>query len=102
MSTKKEIDSNSIIDSFINKELEVQPNPYLVSKVMVAIERERMRVVVLQKFAIAAGIVLALFSGILLGNVYNTPIESQTTALLINDSYIENLELFTEQQSNNL
>lgn len=114
MKNNKEINKN-ILDNFIEKELEIKPNPFLAAKVMARInaqnnELEGMHAGKIEKtthnvafkiaMAVSAAAVLAL--GVFLGSNYisQEQYNSQNSriALNINDTHLENLYLYNVEE----
>ena len=103
MENNYKIKENSILENFIKSELSTEPNPFLVSKIMNRLETKTLeakkdkRSFALQSIAVAAGVTIAVVMGISLGTKYTeTRINNKTLA--INDSYIENLGIYTQQE----
>lgn len=103
MENNYKIKENNILEDFIKSELSTEPNPFLVSKIMNRLETKTLeakkdkRSFALQSIAVAAGVTIAVVMGISLGTKYTeTRINNKTLA--INDSYIENLGIYTQQE----
>jgi negative regulator of sigma E activity len=103
MENNYKIKENNILEDFIKSELSTEPNPFLVSKIMDRLEATTLeskrgkRSFALQSIAVAAGVTIAVVMGISLGTKYTeTRINNKTLA--INDSYIENLGIYTQQE----
>ena len=104
MENNYKIKENNILEVFIKSELSTEPNPFLVSKIMNRLETKTLeakkdkRSFALQSIAVAAGITIAIVMGISLGTIYTQNRLSNTTTLAINDSHIENLGIYTQQE----
>lgn len=83
------------IDQFIEKEKQLEPNPYLATRVMLSIGKKD----IIQKKPVwhtiiaAASISLVIFTGLQISNLHN-PASSQEKGLVINDSHIESLHYY--------
>lgn len=114
MTNNKEPNKN-ILESFIDKELEIKPNPFLASKVIekiVAQESERRAKPIIShthnktyklafNIAMSVGAAAILALGVFLGNSYTTKenFNSQTkNSLAINDTHLENLYLYNVEE----
>ena len=81
-------------DELINKEKNTEFNPNLSTRIMAQIENPmRKPVNRWQTIAVAASFVLAIASGIGLGNSY-TSTSDNMSGLYVNDSKIENFSLY--------
>ncbi|MDP3398629.1 MAG: hypothetical protein Q8S23_05740 [Bacteroidales bacterium] len=104
MENNYKIKENNILEDFIKSELSTEPNPFLVSKIMNRLETKTLeakkdkRSFALQSIAVAAGITISIVMGISLGTIYTQNRLSNTTTLAINDSHIENLGIYTQQE----
>ena len=103
MEKNNKINEKNLLESFIASELSTEPNPFLVSKIMNRLEtnavelKKGKRSFALQSIAVAAGVAIAVVLGISLGTKY-TETRINNTTLAINDSYIENLGIYTQQE----
>lgn len=103
MEKNNKINKKDILESFIESELSTEPNPFLASKIMNRLEATTLeskrgrRSFALQSIAVAAGVTIAVVMGISLGTKY-TETRINNTTLAINDSYIENLGIYTQQE----
>lgn len=112
MIENKKIEKN-VLDNFIDKELEIKPNPFLAAKVMgkIAIQningvgkptynKSGQSIIFNLAMVFSAAAVLAL--GIFLGSNYNFPNKynsnKQSIALQINDTQLENLSLYDVEE----
>ena len=100
-------DQLDIVDNYIRSERGVEPDPYLVTKLMTKIDSlneideeyapgirdNRIFFSALYKVAIAASIALILFLGVSLGSSYKSSLNNEIS-LNINDNQIENLHLY--------
>lgn len=100
----------NILDNFIDKELEIKPNPFLAAKVMNRIANQSIKDT--NEFAIATkeqplffnlamaiSVAAVLALGLFLGSSYNNQGKYHTQnnnsiALIINDTQLENLYLY--------
>ncbi len=89
--------TNRYIDDFIQREKEIEPNPFLSTKVMAKLENSKEIATVKQPIwrvvPIVASIAIAAFLGISIGNDYIEN-ESPEYVMNINDSQIENLSYY--------
>jgi hypothetical protein len=93
--------NKNILDKFIEKELETQPNPFLAGKIMnniLAAEQPEKSTPILFRFAAIAGVAAVLTLGVFLGTTYNKTTGNDTYALNINDIQIENLYLYDTEE----
>lgn len=104
----------NILDTFIERELEIKPNPFLVAKVMDKIvaqninhlgefTRERTKRTLIFKFAMTLSASAALALGVFLGSNYTLPSkynsqQNNSIAVNINDSQLENLYLYNVEE----
>jgi len=88
---------DDLINEIINKEKQITPNPFLSTRIMNRIETPVMQKVKLwQSFAVAASILLVIFTGIKTGGIYQNKFENYA-AININDSEIENIEYYNSE-----
>lgn len=94
------MDTNRIIDEYINREKEVSPSSSLQSHIMANIEEDNIpqRLTMWQTVAFAASIIFVVISGTLIGSSYN-PTTQYSQKITINDSQIENFLILTEDES---
>ncbi|MEI6752228.1 MAG: hypothetical protein WCK78_03580 [Paludibacter sp.] len=86
--------TDEYINEFINREKQIEPNPYLATRVMAKIETTKQKKLgVFQYIAVAASISLVITMGVVIGNSY-TPAHDNYARLNINDSEIENFALY--------
>jgi len=96
--------TGAIIDSFINREKAIISNPFLATRIMAVLEsREKGDMVrksifnrVLRPALITTSLAAAIFSGVLLGNVYqahNKPLPFEIS--LIDDITIESVDFLS-------
>lgn len=89
--------ADDYINEVINKEKQIEPNPFLSTRIIARIEAPVARRVNLwQSFAVAASIGIVVFMGIELGGFYSNNSENQT-AIHINDSEIENFVYYNAE-----
>jgi hypothetical protein len=91
----------NILDKFIEKELETQPNPFLSEKIMnniLTAQQPQKSTPILFRFAAAAGVAAVLTLGVFLGSTYTRTAKNETYALNINDTQIENLYLYDTEE----
>lgn len=83
------------IKDYIQREREIQPNPFLSTRIMSKIEAPlEEKTTVWYRVAVAASIGLVIFIGVQLGQLSPT---DRSTALNINDSAIENFMYFNNE-----
>lgn|SRR5690554_6742591 len=91
------METEKYIDEFIKREQQTEPNPFLSTRVMAAIEENRQSVnrkPSLWQIAVVTGSLTAVaFLGISIGNSYVSKAEP-ATILNINDSQIEKLSYY--------
>lgn len=103
MEKNLKINEENMLESFITNEKSIEPNPFLVSKIMDRLERANNPVkakrssFALQTFALAAGVALAILLGVSLGSSY-TQNRVYENAISVNDSQIENLGIYTADE----
>ncbi len=91
--------TNDYIDQYIEKEKQIRPNPFLSTRIMAGIQApEPKKASLLQSLAVAAGLALAVVSGLAVGTLYSEQVQNYA-ALNINDSSIENLNLYYNQSN---
>ncbi len=87
------------ITDFIDSKLKIEPNPYLTTQIMAKLEsmehNEPYKLSSLQKAVVAVSITVVVLLGISLGTLYNNE-TTESFALNINDSQIENLQIFSD------
>ncbi len=98
MTTKNNIDQ--LLKDFIKEERNTEPNPFLSTRIMAAVEKtgkeQVMPVSPVWKIAvITASLFVAIFSGIAAGNLYQ-PMNNPADAVLINDDSIENFGWYAQ------
>jgi hypothetical protein len=83
------------INQFIEKEKEIEPNPFLSTRIMASIDKKRTvhSIPIWQTVIAVASISLVIFTGFQLSNLYN-PTSAQEKGLVINDSHIEMLHYY--------
>jgi hypothetical protein len=90
-----------IIDDYIAREKEIQPSPYLESRILAHLNASNTEDKAIEAslstnlwkgFAMAAGIIIMIITGISLGNIYNC-MQSEDI-LLIDDSHMEQFLLY--------
>ncbi len=101
----------NILDTFLEKELEIKPNPFLAAKVMEKIiaqninhlEESTPERTLVFKFAMTLSAAAVLALGVFLGNSftlsnrYNSQ-QNNSIAVNINDSQLENLYLYNVEE----
>ncbi|NDP19729.1 MAG: hypothetical protein GZ091_01415 [Paludibacter sp.] len=81
------------INDFINKEKNIEPSPFLVTRIMAKVETPITKSVRLwQSIAVAASISFVILTGIGIGSTYNS--SANYAELNLNDSNIENFTLY--------
>ncbi|MBL7743681.1 MAG: hypothetical protein JNN00_09445 [Chitinophagaceae bacterium] len=98
MNTINNIDQ--LLEDFIKEERNTEPNPFLSTRIMAAVERRGGKQLLplspAWKIAvIAASLFVAVFSGITAGNLYQ-PKNNAADAVLINDDSIENFGWYAQ------
>ncbi|PKO99173.1 MAG: hypothetical protein CVU13_06485 [Bacteroidetes bacterium HGW-Bacteroidetes-8] len=105
------LDQLDLVDNYVKSERGIEPDPYLVTKLMSRIDSlERVEAEFAPEFrenhiffstlyrvAIAAGIALILFLGVSIGSSYKGSLNNEI-ALNINDNQIENLHLYQGEE----
>lgn len=85
------------INDVIDKEKQVQPNPFLSTRIMARLEsetpREAKRIPAWQKLAVAASLGLVVMMGVGIGNTRYSN-SNTSSSLNINDSQIEGLNYY--------
>jgi hypothetical protein len=103
MRSQKDIDM--LIDSFIETELHIQPNPFLSTRVMASIGNEKERqnkfYPAWQSIVMFLGIVASIVLGIKAGSLYHTSQDKndQATTVFMNDDKMEHF-VFYQQTAN--
>lgn len=89
------MENKSIIETFIAREKTWKASPFLTERIMSALPASagKTAVVWIQTAAIAASIVIALWTGIQIGRIYDSPLPPPIT-WNIDDTQIENLVLY--------
>ncbi len=98
MITKNNI--HQLLEDFIKEERNIEPNPFLSTRIMAAIEKKNneqlMQVSPVWKTAaVAISLFVAVFSGIAAGNLYQSSANT-TDVVLINDGSMENFGLYNQ------
>lgn len=94
---EQEMKTEQFINDFIKREKQVEPNPFLSTRVIAAIEKpgqtEVEKVPVWQTVLVVTSFVFVAFLGVSLGNTY---VDKATSEMVvnINDSQIENLGFY--------
>ncbi|MDD3320541.1 MAG: hypothetical protein PHS59_03765 [Paludibacter sp.] len=92
------MNTEDYINNFITKEKNVDPNPFLVTRIMSEVETPAPKSVKLwQTLAVAASISFMVFIGIGIGNTYNYT--ANYAGLNLNDSNIENFILYNSTEN---
>ena len=99
---EKQYDMEKRIRSFIEKEKEMQPNPYLHTRVMASIaavkkEERAWYQPVLKPMLALASLALVIWLGVAAGNAW--PGDSDGEPYLENDSRTENLSFYTQTEN---
>lgn len=82
------------IQEFINREKQIQPNPFLSTRIMARIETPQVEIVSRWKpVVLTVFLLLAVIMGISIGKSYR-PASDSYTGVSINDSDIEGLAYF--------
>ncbi len=100
---KQEKDIQQLLENFIGEERNIESNPFLSTRVMAAIAKNRMqeekRISPIWKtVVIGTGLVAAVFTGITIGDLYQSGNE-KSGVVLMNDNKMEHFE-FYEQMVN--
>ncbi len=98
MNTKKNI--HQLIENFIEQEKNTESNPFLSTRIMLAIDQDRnsKRLVFSPKWRIAVvafSLLAAVFTGIATGGMYQSADEANDLVLM-NDDTMENFGLYNE------
>lgn len=90
--------TEDFINEMIEEEKRLKSNPFLSTRIMTKIEAEqaptKSKVYFLRSLTVAASFVLVIIIGIGIGRIYDNKETTNYTALNINDSQIENLNLY--------
>lgn len=82
------------IEAYIQAEKQVKANPFLKTRIMESLKPVRNnKVPFWQSLVVATSLALAIAAGFAVGNMYNKQVQ-EYTALNINDSSIENLNIY--------
>lgn len=88
------MNTSNYIDQYIEKEKQIKANPFLSTRIMAGIlAPEPQKASLWQSLAVAAGLALAVVSGLAVGTMYSERVQNYA-ALNINDSSMENLNLY--------
>jgi hypothetical protein len=94
---KKREDIERIIDDFVTGERNLEPNPFLSTRIMASLEQSRdheaFSFYPLRKLAFAVSMVMAIFIGVATGNQYKTG-KSRADVILINDDKMEHFDMY--------
>lgn len=91
---------NNLVDDFIKKERGLEPNPFLATRIMSKIERQKIEPVwkigpAWARLAVASAFVLVVSGGFVLGKAYNATTSIAQT-LIIDDGRIENISYYND------
>jgi hypothetical protein len=93
------METDKLITEFVNREKELQHNPFLATRIMSSLAvKQRKSIGYFQYVGIAACIATLIVLGISIGNTYdNTP--KQYSELNINDSEMENFAIYNAKNN---
>ena len=100
MRSQKDIDV--MIDSFIETERNIQPNPFLSTRVLASIDSEKERQIKFypawQTIVMSLGIVASIVVGIKTGSLYDRSQDKndQATTVVINDDKMEHFAFYQQ------
>jgi len=95
---KKDEEMLKLVDAYIREERETEPNPFLSTRIMAAVDSEKTFSrtgwqKAWQWGLVTAGILLAVAAGIVEGTMYQ-PIPREESYTIHNDSRMENFEFY--------
>lgn len=95
----KIINTEELVDKFVQEEKALEPNSFIATRVMAAVSGHRpghaVRFAPVWRMAIAVVVlVAAVFTGIAAGNMYNTG-AAGTNAVVINDDAMEHFGFYS-------
>ena len=91
--------TDDYINELINREKQLEHNPYLATRIMAKIETpKQVKRGVFQYVAVAASIWLVITLGIVIGNSYAS-VPEKYAGININDSEIENFALYNSDSN---
>lgn len=93
-----EMETDELITEFINKEKELNHNPFLTKRIMANLSPQRKSMGYIQYAGIAACIATVIALGISIGNTYDKA-PQQYSELNINDSEMENFAVYTARNN---
>ncbi len=98
MNSKKNIDQ--LIESFIAEERYATFNPFLSTRIMAAIDKQRTEILFVfspawRTAVIAVGLLMAVFTGIAAGSLYQSKNNAADT-VLVNDESMENFAFYNQ------
>jgi hypothetical protein len=98
MSNKKDIDR--LIDNFVAEERDTALNPFLSTRVMAAIDKQKSDKLlffspVWRTAVIAVSLLIAVFTGIAAGNLYHSRNDA-ADIVLMNDDSMENFAFYNQ------
>lgn len=102
---KSQNDFDVMVQSFVETELNIPPNPFLSTRVMASIERRNNKphkfYPAWQSFAMSLGVIVAIAAGVKAGSLYHTSqVESDhATIEFMNDDKMEHF-VFYQQTAN--
>jgi len=89
--------TDDYIKEYVEREKQTEHNPYLATRIMAKLQTPKRKIPgVLQTMAVAASIAGVVMMGIGIGNSY-TPVSEKYAGININDSEIENFELYNNE-----
>ena len=92
------METDELITEFVNKEKELDHNPFLTTRIMASLSPQRKSIGYFQYAGIAACISTVIVLGISIGNTYDkTP--KQYSELNINDSEMENFAIYNARNN---
>jgi quinol-cytochrome oxidoreductase complex cytochrome b subunit len=93
-------DVSRLIENFIQEEREISINPFISTRIMEAIREKGIREVnqalpAWKAALVAFCLVVAVFTGIAVGNLYQPPIATNEVVLM-NDNRMEHFEFYSQ------
>ncbi len=92
------MNTDKILNEYINKEKEEMHSPFLKNRIIeqIKVDNSFYEVTLWQKLMVAASITIVAISGMLIGSMYNSPL-NDNGRLSVNDSQIENFTIIADE-----